>query len=101
MPQNEPIPDYESIIKGLEEQLAKAAKAEPVTTATDGSTSKESSVDIPTVIDYQCKDYARMIKAEHSDYIIKDWNGYKAPFVFATNGRKYLKQIELKLVQCQ
>lgn len=184
MPQNEPIPDYESIIKGLEEQLAKAAKAEPVVTATDGSTSKEradksaevteamelseaetriiiddqlrkygwevdtnnlryskgtrpqkgrnlaiaefptdstvtkggyadyalfvglklvaiieakkASIDIPSVIDYQCKDYARMIKAEHSEYIIKEWNGYKVPFVFATNGRKYLKQIELK-----
>ena len=184
MPQNEPIPDYESIIKGLEEQLAKAAKAEPVVTATDGSTSKEradkstevteamelseaetriiiddqlrkygwevdtnnlryskgtrpqkgrnlaiaefptdstvtkggyadyalfvglklvaiieakkASVDIPSVIDYQCKDYARMIKAEHNEYIINNWNGYKVPFVFATNGRKYLKQIELK-----
>jgi len=184
MPENKPIPDYESIIKGLEEQLAKAAKAELVVTATDGSSSKDrvdksaevteamelteaetriiiddqlrkygwevdtnnlryskgtrpqkgrnlaiaefptdstvtkggfadyalfvglklvaiieakkASVDIPSVIDYQCKDYARMIKAEHNEYIIKNWNGYKVPFVFATNGRKYLKQIELK-----
>ena len=184
MPENKPVPDYESIIKGLEEQLANAAKAEPVVTATDGSTSKEradksaevteamelseaetriiiddqlrkygwevdtnnlryskgtrpqkgrnlaiaefptdstvtkggyadyalfaglklvaiieakkASIDIPSVIDYQCKDYARMIKAEHSEYVIKEWNGYKVPFVFATNGRKYLKQIELK-----
>lgn len=184
MPENKPIPDYESIIKGLEEQLAKAAKAELVATATDGSSSKDradksaevteamelteaetriiiddqlrkygwevdtnnlryskgtrpqkghnlaiaefptdstvtkggfadyalfvglklvaiieakkASVDIPSVIDYQCKDYARMIKAEHNEYVIKDWNSYKVPFVFATNGRKYLKQIELK-----
>lgn len=184
MPENKPIPDYESIIKGLEEQLAKAAKAELVVTATDGSSSKDradksaevaeamelteaetriiiddqlrkygwevdtnnlryskgtrpqkgrnlaiaefptdstvtkggfadyalfvglklvaiieakkASVDIPSVIDYQCKDYARMIKAEHNEYVIKEWNGYKVPFVFATNGRKYLKQIELK-----
>lgn len=48
------------------------------------------------MVDYQCKDYARMIKAEHNEYVIKDWNGYKVPFVFATNGRKYMKQIELK-----
>ncbi len=184
MPENKPIQDYESIIKELEEQLAKATKAEPVVTATNGLSSKDranksaevteavefteaetriiiddqlrkygwevdtnniryskgtrpqkgrnlaiaefptdskvtkggfadyalfvglklvaiieakkASVDIPSVIDYQCKDYARMIKAEHNEYTIKDWNGYKVPFVFATNGRKYLKQIELK-----
>lgn len=184
MPENKPIPDYESIIKGLEEQLAKAAKAELVVTAANDLSSKDkadksaeaaeamelseaetriiiddqlrkygwevdtinlryskgtrpqkgrnlaiaefptdstvtkggyadyalfvglklvaiieakkASVDIPSVIDYQCKDYARMIKAEHNEYVIKDWSGYKVPFVFATNGRKYLKQIELK-----
>lgn len=184
MPQNEPIPDYESIIKGLEEQLAKATEAKPTMTATDGLSFKErvdksaeviesmelteaetriiiddqlrkygwevdtnnlryskgtrpqkgrnlaiaefptdstvtkggyadyalfvglklvaiieakkASIDIPAVIDYQCKDYARMIKSEHSEYVIKEWNGYKVPFVFATNGRKYLKQIEQK-----
>lgn len=184
MPENNPIQDYESKIKELEEQLAKATKAEPVVTAADHTSSKEranksaevievmdlteaetriiiddqlrkygwevdtnniryskgtrpqkgrnfaiaefptdstvtkggfadyalfvglklvaiieakkASVDIPSVIDYQCKDYARMIKPEHSEYVIKDWNGYKVPFVFATNGRKYLKQIELK-----
>ncbi|MCM1228097.1 MAG: type I restriction-modification system endonuclease [Clostridium sp.] len=184
MPENKPIPDYESKIKELEEQLANASKVIPVITATDVTTSeqradrsakiteamelteaetriiiddqlkkygweadtnnlryskgtrpqkgrnlaiaefptdstitkggaadyalfvglklvaiieaKKVSVDIPSVIDYQCKDYARMIKAEHNEYVIKDWNGFKVPFVFATNGRKYLKQIELK-----
>lgn len=184
MPQDEPIPDYKSIIQDLEEQLARATKARLVVTATDDLSPKEkanksaavtetmvlteaetriiiddqlrkygwevdtnnlryskgtrpqkgrnlaiaefptnstvtkggyadyalfiglklvaiieakkASVDIPSVIDYQCKDYARMIKAEHSQYVINDWNGYKVPFVFATNGRKYLKQIEQK-----
>ena len=57
---------------------------------------KKANVDIPSVIDFQCKDYARMIKAEHSNYIINQWGVYKVPFVFATNGRKYLKQIETK-----
>ena len=49
-----------------------------------------------SAIDYQCKDYARTIKDEHKDYIINQWGEYKVPFVFSTNGRKYLKQIETK-----
>lgn len=184
MPENKPIPDYESIIKNLEEQLSNAAKAKPAVAAATGSSPKDRSdraakateamelteaetrviiddqlrrygweadtnslryskgtrpqkgrnlaiaefptnsainaggyadyalfvglrlvaiieakkanADVPSVIDYQCKDYARTIKAEHNEYVIKNWNGYKVPFVFATNGRKYLKQIEQK-----
>ncbi len=57
---------------------------------------KKANVDIPSVIDYQCKDYAQLIKPEHNEYVIKQWGSYKVPFVFATNGRKYLKQIETK-----
>jgi len=57
---------------------------------------KKAAIDIPSVIDYQCKDYAKSIKQEHSDYVIRSWDDYKVPFVFATNGRKYLKQIETK-----
>ncbi|WOC74106.1 type I restriction-modification system endonuclease [Intestinibacillus sp. NTUH-41-i26] len=57
---------------------------------------KKAAVDIPSVIDYQCKEYAKGIKAEHREYIINQWGAYKVPFVFATNGRKYLKQIETK-----
>lgn len=57
---------------------------------------KKANIDIPSVIDYQCKDYAQLIKPEHNEYMIKQWGLYKVPFVFATNGRKYLKQIETK-----
>ena len=57
---------------------------------------KKAATDIPGVIDYQCKEYARSIKAEHKEYIIRRWGEYKVPFVFATNGRKYLRQIETK-----
>lgn len=57
---------------------------------------KRKYTDIPSVIDYQCKDYAREIKEEHAIYQINTWNDYKAPFLFATNGRKYLKQLETK-----
>lgn len=57
---------------------------------------KKANIDIPSVIDYQCKDYAQLIKSEHNEYVINQWGSYKVPFVFATNGRKYLKQIETK-----
>ena len=57
---------------------------------------KKAAIDIPSVIDHQCKEYAKGIKAEHKEYITNQWGTYKVPFVFATNGRKYLKQIETK-----
>lgn len=57
---------------------------------------KRHFTDIPSVIDYQCKDYAKSIKKEHSSYVITKWGDYFVPFLFATNGRKYLKQLETK-----
>lgn len=57
---------------------------------------KKTNKDIPSVIDYQCKDYASLIKEEHSEYVIGKWSRFQVPFIFATNGRKYLKQIETK-----
>ena len=57
---------------------------------------KKAAIDIPSVIDHQCKEYAKGIKAEHEEYVINQWGSYKVPFVFATNGRKYLKQVETK-----
>lgn len=57
---------------------------------------KRTVVDISSVLDYQCKDYAKEIKEEHAEYLIDTWGEYKAPFLFATNGRKYLKQLETK-----
>lgn len=52
--------------------------------------------DIPSVIDYQCKDYSRLIKAEHAQYQTGTWGNYKVPFTFATNGRPYLDQLKTK-----
>ncbi len=52
--------------------------------------------DIPSVIDYQCKDYSRNIRKEDAQYQIGAWNTYKVPFTFATNGRPYLKQYDTK-----
>ena len=52
--------------------------------------------DIPSVIDYQCKDYSRNIRDKDSTYVISTWGRYKVPFTFATNGRPYLEQYETK-----
>lgn len=57
---------------------------------------KKNVTDIPAIIDYQCKEYSRGIKPEHAHYQINCWGTYKAPFLFAANGRDFLKQIDTK-----
>ncbi len=57
---------------------------------------KRKYTDIPSVIDNQCKEYAQSVSEEHAEYQVGSWSRYKVPFVFATNGRKYLKQLETK-----
>jgi type I restriction enzyme R subunit len=57
---------------------------------------KRQYTDIPSVIDNQCKEYAQSVSEEHAAYQVGNWSKYKVPFVFATNGRKYLKQLETK-----
>lgn len=52
--------------------------------------------DIPSVIDYQCKDYSRNIRAADAKYQIGSWGKFKVPFTFATNGRPYLEQYDTK-----
>ena len=52
--------------------------------------------DIPSVIDYQCKDYSRNIRSADRTYQIGTWGSFQVPFTFATNGRLYLKQYETK-----
>ena len=56
---------------------------------------KKGSKDIPGDIE-QAKEYAKNIRKEDYEYLINIWGEYKAPFLFATNGRKYLKQLETK-----
>lgn len=77
---------------------------------------KKTAIDVPSVIDVQGKEYARNIKYDFShsqraeeksvkykfgqkiseDSLTSHWNGYRVPFIFATNGRKYLEQIKTK-----
>ncbi len=52
--------------------------------------------DIPSVIDYQGKDYPRCIRKEDERYVIGTWGEFKVPFTFATNGRPYLEQYKTK-----
>lgn len=55
---------------------------------------KKKHTNISSVLDGQCKEYARMIKTEHEKYVLKQYGEYKVPFLFATNGRDYIKQYE-------
>lgn len=57
---------------------------------------KAEHKDIPSVIDYQGKDYPRNIRVEDQRYVIGNWGNYKVPFTFATNGRPYLEQYKTK-----
>ena len=57
---------------------------------------KAEHKDIPSVIDYQGKDYPRNIRVEDAQYQVGTWGRYKVPFTFATNGRPYLEQYKTK-----
>ncbi|PKM57450.1 MAG: type I restriction-modification system endonuclease [Firmicutes bacterium HGW-Firmicutes-3] len=56
---------------------------------------KRGSKDVQADIE-QSKGYAKAIREEHGEYVIDKWDEYKVPFLFATNGRKYLKQLQEK-----
>lgn len=57
---------------------------------------KAEHKDIPSVIDYQGKEYPRTIRSEDEKYLLGEWGNYKVPFTFATNGRPYLEQYKTK-----
>lgn len=57
---------------------------------------KAAHKDIPSVLDYQGKDYSKNIRKKDECYQIGEWGDYKVPFTFATNGRPYFKQYETK-----
>ncbi|MGY0373966.1 type I restriction-modification system endonuclease [Clostridium sp. JNZ J1-5] len=44
----------------------------------------------------ESKIYAKGIKAEHNEYVISSWGEYKVPFLFVSNGRKYISEIKEK-----
>jgi type I restriction enzyme R subunit len=56
---------------------------------------KKYSNDISTDL-RQSKIYAELVEQKHEASLLGTWGSYKAPFLFSTNGRPYLKQIETK-----
>ncbi|ACB85560.1 type I restriction-modification system endonuclease [Natranaerobius thermophilus] len=56
---------------------------------------KRKSKNIQSDIE-QAKQYSKRIYQVENEEISGPWNGYKVPFLFATNGRPYLKQLEHK-----
>lgn len=55
---------------------------------------KANHTNISAVLDYQCKDYAKNIRRADEKYLIGTWNGFRVPFIFATNGREFIPQFE-------
>lgn len=57
---------------------------------------KRSHKDVSSILDNQSTDYASHIREEDKDYCVGQWGAFRVPFIFATNGRPYLKQLETK-----
>jgi len=53
---------------------------------------KRPSVNIMSVLDAQCKNYATHLRPEDATYSLGSWSGYRVPFLFAANGRRYFPQ---------
>ncbi|MCZ8134396.1 MAG: DEAD/DEAH box helicase family protein, partial [Algoriphagus sp.] len=56
---------------------------------------KKYASDISTDLQ-QAKIYAERLSQQHEAMLLGSWNGYRAPFLFSTNGRPYLEQIKTK-----
>ena len=58
---------------------------------------KQANVDVSALISTQLRDYAMHIRPEDwENYGVGMWRGYAVPFLFATNGRAYVRHIETK-----
>lgn len=57
---------------------------------------KKMDTDVFGALNVQAKDYAKNIKAQDQKYVLKKFQDYYVPFVYATNGRPYLEQYKEK-----
>lgn len=57
---------------------------------------KSKYKNLPGVLDHQAKDYAKNVRKQDAAHIIGNWRDYQVPFIFAANGRKYLKELEVE-----
>ena len=55
---------------------------------------KANHKNISSILDFQCKDYAQNICSADEKYLIGTWNGFRVPFIFATNGRNFIPQFK-------
>jgi len=55
---------------------------------------KANHRDIPAALESQTKTYARLIAPQKGVSLLPAQGEYKAPFLYATNGRDYLKQLQ-------
>ena len=56
---------------------------------------KKYAADISTDLS-QSKIYAELVETNNEAALLGEWQGYKVPFLFSTNGRPYLEQIKTK-----
>lgn len=56
---------------------------------------KKYAADISTDLS-QSKIYAELVETKNEAALLGEWQGYKVPFLFSTNGRPYLDQIKTK-----
>ncbi|WP_338659753.1 type I restriction-modification system endonuclease [Paraclostridium sordellii] len=56
---------------------------------------KKYSIDVSSHI-IESKNYAKSVKEEHNDYVVGKWQKYNVPFLFSSNGRKYIEEIKEK-----
>ncbi|MEG2868928.1 MAG: type I restriction-modification system endonuclease [Terrisporobacter sp.] len=56
---------------------------------------KKYSTDVSSHI-VESKNYAKSVKEEHNDYVVGKWEKYNVPFLFSSNGRKYIEEIKEK-----
>ncbi|MCM1559741.1 MAG: type I restriction-modification system endonuclease [Butyrivibrio sp.] len=57
---------------------------------------KKKDTDVLGALNIQAKDYAKNIKERDQKYVLKRFQEYYVPFVYAANGRPYLEQYKEK-----
>ena len=57
---------------------------------------KKMDTDVFGALNIQAKDYAKNIRVQDQKYVLKKFQEYYVPFVYATNGRPYLEQYKEK-----
>lgn len=55
---------------------------------------KRKNLNVSSVLDTQCKDYASHVRKEDEEYVVGSWSDYQVPFIFSTNGRNYNEKIK-------